>query len=124
MAVQSLETLAADLLEDKHLVCLYIVCENSGLNHSTLDVRSTDFDLSFCIDEKNLVKFYFRILGLRKAGDENLVSGLNLELATCNVNNCVHKTKNFLKFWLQAAVLETALKNIARQSSKNLGLQK
>ena len=29
-------------------------------------------------------------------GNENLVSGLYLELATCNVYNCVHK-KNFFK---------------------------
>ena len=96
VAVQFLEALAADLLENEHLVCLYIVCEHGCLNNSAFNIGSTDFDLALDIDEEHFVKLYFCIFSLRKTGNENLVSGLYLELATCNVYNCVHK-KNFFK---------------------------
>ena len=102
MTVQRLEALATDLLENENLVCLYIVCDHGCLDNCAFNVGSTDFDLALSVYEEHFVKLYFSLLGLRKAGYENLVSGLNLELAACNVYNCVHKTKNFLKFWLQA----------------------
>ena len=91
MTVQFLEALAADLLENEHLVCLYIVCEHGCLDNSAFNIGSTDFDFALNVYEEHLVKLYFCVFSLGKAGYENLVSGLNLELATCNVYNCVHK---------------------------------
>ena len=96
MTVQFLETFAADLLENNDFVCFHVVSDNGCLDNSAFNIGSTDFDLALDIDEEHFVKLYYCIFSLRKTGNENLVSGLYLELATCNVYNCVHK-KNFFK---------------------------
>ena len=91
MAIELLEAFTADFLEHQNLVCLYIVIEDCGLYHCSVDVGSTDFDSSVVLDEKHLVKFYISIFGLRKALDKDFVSSFDLELLACNVYNCVHK---------------------------------
>lgn len=109
MTVEGLEALAADLLEYENLVSLYIICKDRCLYDSALYIGSTDFDLAVCIEQKHFVKLYFGIFGLGKMGHKKFVSGLYLELAACNVYDCVHNKKLFLKFWLQASALTAAL---------------
>ena len=91
MAVEGLETFAANLLENKNLVSLHIICENGCLHNCSLHIRATDFDLALIVNEEHLVKLYFSVFGLGKPLNENLVASLYLELLACNINNCVHK---------------------------------
>ena len=91
MAIELLEALATDLLEDEHLVSLRLVIEDRGLHDSTLHIRITELDLPFGVNEQHLVEFYRRILRSRKTVDEDFIACFNLELLACNVNNCVHK---------------------------------
>ena len=50
--------------------------------------------LRICLFNYSTLRFcYFCIFSLRKAGNKNLVSGFYLELASCNVYNCVHLKK-------------------------------
>ena len=90
MAIQSLEALVGDFLEDDDLVCLNAVVEDRGLYHCALYIGGTDFDLAFRVEQKNLVKLYITVFGLGKTLNENLVSGFHLELLACNFYDCVH----------------------------------
>jgi hypothetical protein len=90
MSVALLEALAADLLEDKDLVGLGIVIQNSGLDHRTFYVRSTDLDTRVTSDEEYLVELYISTIRSREAVYEDLIASLYLELLACNFNDCVH----------------------------------
>ena len=97
MAVQGLEALAADLLENEHLVCLGIVIEDGSLDNCTLYVRSTDLDTRVTSDEEYLVELYISTIRSREAVDEDLIASLYLELLACNFYDCVHN-KLYKKF--------------------------
>ena len=47
MAVELLESLATDFLENEHLVSLCLVIENGGLHDCALNIRITELDLPF-----------------------------------------------------------------------------
>ena len=91
MAIAFLETLAADFLEYEYLVGLGLIVEDGGFDDSTLHIRITELDLPFGVNEQDLVEFDGRILRRRKTVDEDLIACFDLELLTCNINNCVHK---------------------------------
>ena len=97
MSVALLEALAADLLEDKDLVGLGIVIQNSGLDHRTIYVRSTDLDTRVTSDEEYLVELYISTIRSREAAHEDLIASLYLELLACNFYDCVHN-KLYKKF--------------------------
>ena len=103
MAIELLEALATDLLEYEHLVSLRLVIENGGLHDGTLNVRITELDLPFGVNQQDFVEFNGLILRCREAVHEDLVTGFNLELLACNVNNCVHKNKTYFKFQPEAS---------------------
>ena len=108
MSVALLEALAADLLEDEDLVGLGIVIQNSGLDHRTIYVRSTDLDTRVTSDEEYLVELYISTIRSREAVDEDLIASLYLELLACNFYVFVY-TKPHNKFRPSASAIQTAL---------------
>lgn len=96
MAIEFLEALATDLLENKNLVCLCIIIEDGSLYDCAFYIRSTDLDCTLVVEEKYLVELYISTLGLRKSLDKDFVASFNFELLTGNFNDCVHK-KTLLK---------------------------
>ena len=92
MTIEGLEALAADLLEDEDLVGLGIVIQNSGLDHRTIYVRSTDLDGLSVSDEEYLVELYISTLGIGKPLHKDFVASLYFKLLACNVYDCVHQT--------------------------------
>ena len=98
MAVALLEALAADLLEDKNLVSLCIIINNSSLNHCTLYVRSSNLDVSVISDEEHLVELYSSTIRSREAVYEDFITSFYFELLACNVNDCVHYKKLIKSF--------------------------
>ena len=95
MAVALLEALATDLLEDKNLVSLCIIINNSSLNHCTLYVRSSNLDVSVISDEEHLVELNSSTIRSRKAVYEDFITSFYFELLACNVNDCVHYKKTY-----------------------------
>ena len=93
MSVALLEALAADLLEDEDFVSLGIVIQNSGLDHRTIYVRSSNLDAGVGRDEQHLVELYSSTIRSREAVDEDFIASFNFELLACNVYDCVHKNK-------------------------------
>ena len=102
MAIALLEALATDLLEDKNLVSLCIIINNSSLDYCTLYVRSSDLDVRVICDEEHLVELYSSTIRSREAVYEDFISSFYFELLACNVNNCVHN-KTLKKFRQQAS---------------------
>lgn len=97
MAVALLEALAADLLEDKNLVSLCIIINNSSLDYCTLYVRSSDLYGVILGYEKHLVELYGSTFLSGKTLNKDLGASFYLELLACNVYDCVHN-KTLLKF--------------------------
>ena len=91
MTVELLEALAADLLEDQHLVGLGVILEDGGLDHGALHVRSTHLDLRAVSDEKDLGELHISTFGIGEPLHKDLVASFNLKLLACNVYDCVHK---------------------------------
>ena len=91
MAVALLEALAADLLEDKHLVSLDIIFEDGGLDHGALHVRSTHLHLRAFSDEKDLGELHISTFGIGEPLHKDLVASFHFKLLACNVYDCVHK---------------------------------
>ena len=91
MTVTLLVTLTTLLLENKNLLALASVVENSCCNLSTVHIWCTNLDsLTLCYEEY-LVELYCCTLLSREAVDEDFHASLYFELLACNVYNCVHK---------------------------------
>ena len=56
MAIELLEALATDFLEDEHFVSLGLIIENRSLHDSALHIRITELDLPFGVNQQNLVE--------------------------------------------------------------------
>ena len=56
MAIEFLESFTTDLLEHEHLVSLYLIIENGGLDNCALYIRITELDLPFGVNEQYLVE--------------------------------------------------------------------
>ena len=97
MAVQLLEALATDFLENQYFLCFDIIGKHSGLYGCALDVRGSHLDVAAIVNEEDLVEFHCLIFLRGKAIYENLSASLYLKLLACNVNDCVHCCKN-IKF--------------------------
>ena len=93
MSVEFLETLAADLLKDNHLVCPAFIIEYGSLDYCAFYVRGSDLHFALIVEEKHLVELDRLIVLGRKTVDENLCASLYFELLACNVNDCVHSVK-------------------------------
>ena len=91
MSVALLEALAADLLEDKHLVCPCSIIEDGCLYNGTLYIGSSDLYGSLVLNEKDLVELNISTFGLRESLDKDFISSFYFELLACNVYDCVHK---------------------------------
>ena len=98
VTVESLEALAADLLENEHLVCLGIVIEDGSLDNCTLYVRSTDLYCLSVLKKENLVELNCSTLVSLKAVDKDIHPSFYFELLACNVYDCVHVTKLIKSF--------------------------
>ena len=98
MTVQGLETLAANLFENKNFLSLGLVIKDSRLDASTIDIRGPDFDRLAILDEKDSVEHYFCTFARLETVYKDLHSGLNFELLACNVNDCVHFIKLIKSF--------------------------
>ena len=64
MTIELLEALAADLLEDQHLVSLCVIIENGGLDHGSLHIRSTDLHGLAVSDEQHLAELHISTFGI------------------------------------------------------------
>ena len=93
MTVELLEALAANLLEYKNLVSLYIIFENSSLHDCALNIRSSDLNSLSVSDEKHLAELNISTLGIGEPLHKDFVASLYFELLACNVNDCVHLLK-------------------------------
>ena len=122
MAVQLLESLATDFLENQYFLGLYRVVKHCGFHDCALYVRGSDFHCTLVIEKQHLVELYRLVFLGSKAVYENLRTSLNLELLSCNVNNCVHFNKT-IKFPAASARLLVAELERACQSSDYLELQ-
>lgn len=91
MSVEFLETLAADLLKDNHLVCPAFIIENGSLDYCALYIRSTYLHGSVICDEKHLLELHISTLGIGKPLHKDLIASFYFKLLTCNVYDCVHK---------------------------------
>ena len=98
MTIELLEALAADLLEDQHLVSLCIIIEDGGLDHSTLYIRSTDLDGLPVGDEQHLAELHISTLGIGEPLHKDFVASFHFKLLACNVYDCVHKVKLIKSF--------------------------
>ena len=81
---------AADLVENDNLVSLAML-HNGSLDRCAIDVRSANLDGTLVVDQKYFVKIYGSIHLCSEAVYINLASLLDLELLSCNINDCVHK---------------------------------
>ena len=90
MAVEGLEALAADLLEDDDLVSLHGIIEHCSLDYRSLNIRSSDLHLRIVCNEKHLGELHISTLGIGKPMHKDFISSFNLELLACNFNYCVH----------------------------------
>ena len=93
MAIERLETLATDFLENKHFLGFGVVVQDGGLYHSTLYIGSTYFHGTLIVQEEHLVELYgFSVFGL-EAVHEDVHASFYLKLLACNVYDSVHCTK-------------------------------
>ena len=90
MSVELLEALAADLLEDDHLVSLDFVVEDGGLDHGTLNIGSAHLHSRVVRDEEDLLELHISTLGIGEPLHKDFVASLNFKLLACNVYDCVH----------------------------------
>ena len=104
MAVELLEALTTNLLEDDNLVSPGLVIDDGSLNDCTFNIRSTDLYCTLILNEEYLVELNISTFGLRKSLHKDLISSLYLELLACNVYDCVHY-KLCLKFGTVSACL-------------------
>ncbi len=90
MAVEGLEALAANLLEDDNLVCLDGIVEYGSLYDCSFNVWSPYLHVAVIVDEKHLLELHISTFGIGKPLHKDLTSGLYLELLACNFYDCVH----------------------------------
>ena len=90
MAVQGLEALAADLLENKNLVSFHIIIEDGGLDHGTLYIGSAHLDSRVIRDKEDLLELHISTLGIGEPLHKDFVASLNFKLMACNVYDCEH----------------------------------
>lgn len=98
MTVQLLESFTTDLLENKYLVCLYIISKNCCLYYSALNIRSTYLYCTLVVDEEHLVKLYGLVFLCGETVDVNLRAGLYFELLSGDFYDCVHFFIKLIKF--------------------------
>lgn len=98
MTVELLEALAADFLEDKHLVRLHLIVQYGSLDHRSINIRSSDLYRSVVSHEEDLLELHISTLGIGKPLHKDFVASLNLELLACNVYDCVHLKLHFKSF--------------------------
>ena len=98
VAVQFLEALAADLLENENLVSPCIVIEHCCLHNCTFEIRSSYPYVIVAADEKDLSELHGFTFGLRKPLNKEFITSLNFKLLACDVYNCVHLYKTLLSF--------------------------
>ena len=98
MAIELLEALAADLLENEDLVCLCIVIEYGGLNYGTFYIRSSDLHGFTVCYEKHFAELYISTLGIGEPLHKDFVASLYFKLLACNFYDCVHQTI-FFNVW-------------------------
>ena len=79
MSVEFLETLAADLLKDNHLVCPAFIIEYGSLDYCTLYIRSTYLHGSVICDEKHLLELHISTLA-----SASLCTKISLPASTLN----------------------------------------
>jgi len=92
MAVELLETLAADLLEDEDLVGLCFVIEYGSLYDGSLHIRSSDLDCLAVGYEQHLAELYVSTFGIGEPLHKDFVASLYFKLLACNFYDCVHQT--------------------------------
>ena len=90
VAIEFLEALATDLLENDHLVSLYVIFENGGLYDCALYIGSTDLHCCIICNEEDLLELHISTFGIGKPLHKDFISSFYLELLACNVNDCVH----------------------------------
>lgn len=95
MTIEGLEALAADLLENKHLVSLCIVIQNGSLDYGSLYIRSSDLDGLSVGDEEDLAELNISTFGVGEPLHKDFVASLYFKLLACDVYNCVHLYKTF-----------------------------
>ena len=91
MSVELLEALAADLLEDDHLVCPGFVIEYGSLDYCALYIRSTYLYCCVICNEKDFGELHVCTFGFGEPLHKDFVSSFYLELLACNFYDCVHK---------------------------------
>ncbi len=92
MTIELLEALAADLLENKNLVCLCLIIEYGSLYNCTVNIRSTDLDFLAVCDKKYFAELYVSTLGIGEPLHKDFVASLYFKLLACNFYDCVHQT--------------------------------
>ena len=90
MAVELLEALATDLLEDDDLVSLDLVIEDGGLYDCTFNIGSTNLHGLVVGNEENLVKLHISTFDFGKPLHKDFISSFYLELLACNEYDSVH----------------------------------
>ena len=109
MTIELLEALAADLLEDQHLVCLDIIFEDGGLHHGTLYIGSAHLDSRVIRDQEDFLELHISTLGIGEPLHKDLVASLYLKLLACNVYDCVHRVKLVKSFGRKRLPFQAAL---------------
>ena len=95
MAIELLEALATDLLENENLVRLCIVIEYGSLHNGTFNIRSSDLHCFAVCDEEHFAELYFSTFGIGEPLHKDFVASFYFKLLACNVNDCVHQTNLF-----------------------------
>lgn len=93
MTVALLETLTADLLENKNLVSLGIIINNSSLDYCTLYVWSTNLHSCIICNEEDLGELYVCTFGISEPLHKDFVASFNFELLASDFYDSVHIIK-------------------------------
>ena len=89
MAVHLLIALAADFLEDQHLLTLQVF-QHGGLYVCAGDVGLSNLNVAVIVFKHHGVKRNLAALFVLKTVDENLLILCDLELLSCDFYDCVH----------------------------------
>ena len=98
VAIERLVSFATDFLENEHFLGLGVVIDDGSLYHCALNIGGSDLDRTIFVDEQNLVERNSLSVLRLQAVHEDLHASFYFKLLTCNVYDCVHKTK-LIKVW-------------------------